>query len=277
VNSVGPGYLQTLNIPLVRGRDLTPADAEGTPLVVVVNETMAQRFWPGEDAIGKRFKFFGDDGFTTVVGIARNAKYNGVAEGPIPFIYQPLRQNYSPAAALHVRAEGDAAGLSPAIRREVQQLDPTLSVFNIRTLDDQVAQSLAPLRVNVILITTFGALALLLACIGLYGVATYSVTQRTREIGVRMALGANTSSVLRLVLGHSVVLVATGIACGLLLALPLTWVVPADLLAHVSARDPWTFSATASLLALVALVATYFPARRATKIDPLIALRTESC
>jgi predicted permease len=267
--------LEALDIPLLRGRDFTTADVTGTPLVVVVNETMAQRFWPGEDAIGKRFKFFGDDEFTTVVGIARNAKYNGVAEDPIPFIYQPLRQNYSPAAVLHVRADGDAAGLTPAIRREVQQLDPTLSVFNIRTLDDQVANSLAPLRVNVILMTTFGALALLLACIGLYGVASYSVTQRTKEIGVRMALGASGSSVLRLVLAHGASLVFAGLVVGLLVALPLTWIVPADLLTSVSARDPWTFSVTASVLALVALAATYFPARRATKIDPLIALRTD--
>jgi predicted permease len=275
VNSVSPGYLEALDIPLLRGRDFTTADVTGTPLVVVVNETMAQRFWPGEDAIGKRFKFFGDDEFTTVVGIARNAKYNGVAEDPIPFIYQPLRQNYSPAAVLHVRADGDAAGLTPAIRREVQQLDPTLSVFNIRTLDDQVANSLAPLRVNVILMTTFGALALLLACIGLYGVASYSVTQRTKEIGVRMALGASGSSVLRLVLAHGASLVFAGLVVGLLVALALTWIVPADLLTSVSARDPWTFSVTASVLALVALAATYFPARRATKIDPLIALRTD--
>ena len=275
VNSVSPGYLDTVRIPRLRGRDLTNTDSTGAPLVVIVNETMAQRFWPGEDAVGKRFKFFGDDEYTTVIGIARNAKYNGVAEDPIPFIYQPLRQNYSPAATLHVRADGDAASLAPAIRREVQQLDPTLSVFNIRTLEDQVAQSLAPLRVNVILITAFGTLALLLACIGLYGVASYAVTQRTREIGVRMALGASASSVLRLVLGHSAALVTAGLVCGLLLAFPLTWAVPPDLLTNVSARDPWTFGMTASLLAFVALVATYFPARRATKIDPLIALRIE--
>ena len=275
VNSVSPGYLQTLDIRLVRGRDFGTTDTIGTPLVVVVNETMAERFWPGEDAIGKRFKFFGDDEFSTVIGVARNAKYNGVAEDPRPFIYQPIRQNYSPAGVLHVRADGDAASLTPAIRREVQQLDPTLSVFNIRTLDDQVAQSLAPLRTNVILITTFGTLALVLACIGLYGVASYAVTQRTREIGVRMALGASAASVLRLVLGHSAVLVGAGLICGLLVALPLTYAIPADLLASVSARDPWAFGVTAAVLAVVALIATYFPARRATKIDPLIALRIE--
>jgi predicted permease len=275
VNSVSPGYLDTLDVPLLRGRDFTTADTTGTPLVVIVNETMAQRFWPGEEAIGKRFKFFGDDEFTTIIGIARNAKYNGVAEDAIPFIYQPLRQNYSPAAVLHVRAESNAAALTAAIRREVQHLDPTLSVFNVRTLEDQVANSLAPLRVNVILITTFGALALLLACIGLYGVASYSISVRTREIGVRMALGASGAMVLRLVLGHGAALVGAGLIAGLLLALPLTWFLPADLLTSVSARDPWTFAVTVSLLAIIALVATYLPARRATKIDPLVALRTD--
>ena len=275
VNSVSPGYLDTIDIPLLRGRDLSDTDVTGAPLAVVINETMAQRFWPGQEALGKRFKFFGDDEFTTVVGIAKDAKYNGVAEAPIPFIYQPLRQNYSPAATLHVRAGMDAASLAAAVRQRVLEVDPTLSVFNVRTLEDQVAQSLAPLRINVIVLTTFGLLALLLAAIGLYGVASYSVAQRTREIGVRMALGAQPSSVLRLVLGHGLLLVAIGLALGLLLAAGLTRVVPQDLLQNVSARDPWTFAATSLLLAVVALIASYIPARRATQIDPLIALRTE--
>ena len=273
VNSVSPGYFETVDIPIVRGRDFVTTDGPGAPLVVVINEVMAERFWPGADPIGKRFKFFGDDAFTTVIGVARNAKYNGVVEDPIPYIYQPLRQNYSPAATLHIRANGDAASLSAAIRREVQQIDPTISVFNIRTLEDQVAVSLAPLRTNVILLTTFGALALLLASIGLCGVASYSVTQRTREIGVRMALGARSSAVLGMVLGHGLLLVAAGIALGLGGALALTRAVPDGFLPNVSVTDPWTFAGTSALLACVALVATYFPARRATKIDPLLALK----
>ena len=140
VNSVSPGYLDALGIPLQRGRDFADTDVDGAPKVVIVNETMAARFWPGEEAIGKRFKFFGDDDFTTVIGVARDAKYNAVAEDPTPFIYQPLRQNYSPAAVLHVRAGAGAAALAAAVRREVQQLDPTLSVFNVRTLEDQVVE-----------------------------------------------------------------------------------------------------------------------------------------
>jgi predicted permease len=274
VNSVSPGYLDAMGIPLERGRDFIDTDVEGAPKVVIVNETMAARFWPGEDGIGKRFKFFGDDDFTTVIGIARDAKYNAVAEGPTPFIYQPLRQNYSPAAVLHVRATG-AAGLAAAVRREVQQLDPTLSVFNIRTLADQVSDSLGPLRINVILLSIFGLLALVLASVGLYGVASYSVTQRTREIGVRMALGAQSSTVLWLVLVRGLLLVAVGLATGVAVAFVLSVLIPADLLTNVGARDPLTFAATSALLGGVALIASFIPAWRATRIDPLVALRTD--
>ena len=275
VNSVSPGYLETIDVELLRGRDVELTDTAGAPQVVVINETMAARFWPGQDAIGKRFKFFGDEPFTTVIGVARDAKYNGIAEDPIPFIYQPLGQNYTPQATLHVRTAQDAASLAGAVRREIQELDPTLSVFDVRTLEDQVSQALAPLRNNVVVLATFGGLALLLASIGLYGVANYSVGQRTREIGVRMALGASGSSVLRLVLGHGLALVAAGLAAGLVLSLLLSVAVPPDLLPNVSARDPWTFVATSALLAVVALIASYIPARRATRIDPLVALRTE--
>jgi macrolide transport system ATP-binding/permease protein len=273
VNSIGPGYFDTLGIPLVRGRDFARTDADGAPLVVIVNETMAGRFWPGEDSIGKRFKFFGVDDFTTIIGVARDSKYNAVAEEPIPFIYQPLRQNYTPQATLHVRAVGDAAALAPAVRREVRRIDPTLSLFNLRTLEDQVAQSLAPLRVNVIIIASFGALALLLASIGLYGVTSYAVTQRTREIGVRMALGAGRFSVLRMILGHGLLLVVLGVGAGLLSALVLSSLVPAVLLPNASAGDPLTFFTTAMLLAAVAIIASAIPAYRATRIDPLVALR----
>jgi predicted permease len=275
VNSVSVGYFETIGIPLLRGRDFTTGDKTGTPLVVVINESMAERFWPNDNAIGKRFKFFGDDDYTTVIGIARNSKYNGVGEEPIPFIYQPLLQNYTPQATLHVRAATNAAALAGAVRREIQQLDPTLSVFNIRTLEDQVSESLAPLRTNVVVIATFGVLALLLASIGLYGVTSYAVTQRTREIGVRIALGANRSRVLAMVLGNGLLLVAIGIVVGLLAAAALTSVIPAELLPNINARDPLTFAGTAALLTVVALIANCIPAYRATRIDPLIALRAE--
>ena len=275
VNSVSPGYLDTLGVPLLGGRDFTTSDATGAPLVVIINETMARQFWPGEDAIGKRFKFFGDDQFTTVIGIAKNSKYNGVAEDPIPFIYQPVRQNYTPNATIHVRAQGNAGALGGAVRAAALEIDPTLSVFNIRTLEEQVSDSLAGLRTNVLMLATFGALALLLASIGLYGVASYAVTQRTREIGVRMALGARPSAVLALVLGRGLVLVALGIALGLAVALAGSRFISPDLLPNVSARDPITLAGTVAVLSGVALLANYLPARRATRIDPLIALRSD--
>jgi len=274
VNTVGPGYFQTIGIPIVHGRDFTRADLVTTPKVVVINQTMAEQFWKGQDAIGKRFKFFGDDDYSTVVGVAKDSKYNGVVEAPLPFIYQPLAQNYTPAATLHVRAAGDAASLAASVRREVQQLDPTLSLFDVRTLEEQVGESLQPQQMNVVLLTVFGVLALLLAAIGLYGVASYSVSQRTREIGVRMALGARPSSVLAMVLGHGMILVAAGLAVGLVVAYVISGFAKA-LFAGVSPHDPATFLLTAAGLGAIALLATYIPARRATRIDPLIALRTD--
>lgn len=274
VNAVGPGYFETIGIPLVRGRAFERSDTPQTPRVVVINETMAQRFWPNQDAIGKRFKFFGDADYTTVIGIAKDSKYNAIAETAIPFIYEAFAQRYSAGATLHLRTAGDASSAAGSVRQLVQQMDPAVAVFNVRTLADQVSQSLQPLEMNVVLLTIFGVLALLLASIGLYGVTNYSVAQRTREIGVRMALGADPRSVLRLVLGHGMLLVGVGVGVGLAVALLAAGVMSA-LVAGVNPRDPLTFGGTAIVLAFVALIANYIPAHRATRIDPLVALRTD--
>ncbi|HEX5474311.1 MAG TPA: ABC transporter permease [Vicinamibacterales bacterium] len=274
VNPVSLGYFDTMGIALLHGRDFTRADTPTSQKVVVINQTMAARFWPKQDAIGKRFKFFGDQDFTTVVGIAKDSKYNGVNEDPTPFIYEPLSQIYVPNAALHVRTAGDAASLAGAVRAQVRQIDPTLSLFNVRTLAEQVSQSLQPQRMLVVLLAVFGLLALLLASIGLYGVASYSVSQRTREIGVRMALGATSSNVMRLVLLHGLTLIGMGLALGLAVSLAGAGLLRA-LIAGIDPRDPLTFAVTALTLGAVALLATYIPARRATRIDPLLALRAE--
>ena len=274
VNNVTPGYLQTIGIPLVRGRDFTKADTPTSPKVVIVNQTMADQFWKGQDPIGRRFKFFGDQDYSTIVGVAKTAKYNGVQEQPLPFIYLPLAQNYSPAVALHVRTSGDASRLASSVRGAVRELDPTLTLFNVQTLEDQIQQSLQPQKMVVILLTTFGVLALMLAAIGLYGVGSYAVAQRTREIGVRMALGAQPSSVLSLVLGNGMLLVGIGLAVGLVASYFVAGAMGA-LIVGVNPHDPLTFAATPVLLAVIALVASYVPARRATRIDPLLALRTE--
>jgi predicted permease len=274
VNAVSLGYFQTMGIPVLRGRDFTAGDVATSPTVVVINETMAQQFWKGEDPIGKRFKWFGDSAYTTVVGVARDSKYNGVAEEPLPFIYQALKQGYTPEGTIHVRTAGDASTLASGVRQAIREIDSTLSMFDLRTLEEQVNQSLQQQQMNVILLTTFGGLALLLAAIGLYGVASYSVAQRTREIGVRMALGAQPASVLGLVLGNGLVLVGVGIAVGIAAALALAGTL-GTLVASVNPRDPLTFIVTPAILGAIALMATYIPARRATRIDPLIALRTE--
>jgi putative ABC transport system permease protein len=274
VNTVGNGYFQTIGIPIVRGRDFSRADTAESPKVVVVNETMAKQFWKGEEPLGRRFKFFGDQDYSTVIGVAKDSKYNGVAEDAQNFIYQPLSQNYTPQAALHVRSGGDAAALANAVRMAARGIDPSLSVFNVRTLEEQVSNSLQPLMMNVVMLAVFGSLALLLATIGLYGVASYSVSQRTREIGVRMALGAQPSSVLGLVLGHGMILVAAGLAVGLVAAYSAAGLMR-SLVIGVSPRDPATFAVTAAILGAIALLASYIPARRATRIDPLIALRTD--
>jgi predicted permease len=274
VNSVGTGYFQTIGIPIVRGRDFTRADTAMAPKVVVVNETMARQFWNGEEPLGRRFKFFGDADFTTVIGVAKDSKYNGVAEDPQNFIYQPLSQNYTAQATLHVRTAGDAASLATAVRGAAREVDPSLSVFDVRTLQEQVGDSLQPLKMNALILIVFGGLALLLASIGLYGVASYAVSQRTREIGVRMALGAQPSSVVGLVLGHGMILVAAGLAIGLVAAYAAAGLMQ-SLVIGISPHDPVTFAGTAAVLGVIALLATYIPARRATRIDPLIALRTD--
>jgi predicted permease len=274
VNDVTPGYLQTIGIPLVRGRDFTRTDDAASPRVVIVNQTMADEFWKGQDPIGRRFKFFGDEDYSTIIGVAKNAKYNGVQEQPLPFIYLPLKQSFSPAVTLHVRAAGDATRLASAVRGAVRELDPTLTLFNVQTLEDQIQQSLQPQKMNVVLLSTFGALALLLAAIGLYGVASYAVAQRTREIGVRMALGAQPGAVLSLVLGNGLILVAVGLAAGLVASYFVAGAMSA-LVVGVNPHDPLTFTATPIILGAIALLASYVPARRATRIDPLLALRAE--
>jgi predicted permease len=274
LNIVDPHYFEALGIPLLRGRAFTSADRPGTPQVVVVNQTMADQFWKGQDPIGKRFKFFGDEQYTEVIGVVKDSKYNALVEDPQPFLYRPLAQNYTPDATLHVRTAADAAALVATVRNAVHEIDPRLTVFDVRTLKEQVDRSLAPQRLNVWLLTTFGVVASLLAAIGIYGVASYSVSQRTREIGIRMALGAARHDVLRLVLRQGLALIVIGVAVGLGGALIVTRLL-SSLLFGVRATDLTTFVTTALMLTAVAVLATYIPAHRATRVDPLMALRYE--
>jgi macrolide transport system ATP-binding/permease protein len=273
VNIVGARYFETFGIRLVRGRDFTEADQPNTPAAVVINETMAKRFWPDQDAIGKRFKFFGQDYFQQVIGIARDSKYNFIGEDPTPFIYQTLTQVYDPNVSLFVRASNPSAVLG-TVRREIQQLDTHMPITNLFTLTDIFGQALFAPRMAAWLLAIFAALSLTLAVIGVYGVMAYSVSQRTRELGIRMALGASRREVLRLIVGHGLRLTALGVGVGLVIAGAASRLIT-TLLFDVSATDVVTFVTVPVVLAVAALGASYLPALRATRIDPIVALRYE--
>jgi predicted permease len=274
-NVVGPNYFSTMETPLARGRDFTESDRKGAPGVVVLNETLAGTLWPGEDALGKRVSVNGPEGpFLEVVGVARDGKYRSLGETPHPYIYQPVLQSYDPRMTLVVRTTGDPRSFTTAVREQIRSLEANLPVAGVKTLQEQVDLSLFPSRVAAWILGGFGVLALLLAAIGIYGVVSYSVAQRTREIGVRMALGAKRRDVLRLVLGEGLFVVAAGLGTGLLLAVAATRLI-GGFLYGVGVTDPLTFIGVPAVLGMVALVASYIPSRRATKVDPLVALRYE--
>jgi predicted permease len=273
ITLAGQHYLETLGISLLRGRDLSDADQPNTPAAVVINETMATRFWPNQDAIGRRFKFFGQDNFQQVVGIAKDSKYNFIGEEPTPHIYQAATQVYQPQVSLFVKAARPEAVLG-TVRGDVQQLDRSLPLTGVFTLREIFDQALWAPRMGASLLAVFAGLSLVLAVIGIYGVMAYAVNQRTRELGIRMALGASRGDVLRLVVLQALRLTVTGVAVGLLVSLAASRLI-ASLLFSVSPTDVVTFIAVPVLLGAAALAASYLPAFRATRIDPMIALRYE--
>ncbi|HET9372891.1 MAG TPA: FtsX-like permease family protein, partial [Vicinamibacterales bacterium] len=278
VNYVSPGYFETTAIPLVAGRDFDRRDSVNAPPVAIINETMAKQFWPDRSPIGQRFRFFGEDTGTEVIGVARDSKVTGLAEEPAPLIYEPLYQDYRSFGSLIVRFTQPPTSASASLRKVIADLDSGLSVLDVRTLDQQVEASLTGQRSLTGLIGIFGTIALLLAASGIYGVASFWVGLRTREIGVRMALGARPAGMLALVLRQSM----TVVLAGLLIGLALTGFIAiflgsqvSTLLVGVRPTDPGTFVATVLVLFLVALLACAWPARRASRIDPLIALRQD--
>ncbi len=273
-NVVGLDYFNTMGIPLAQGRDFNAQDREGSPGVVIVNEELARRYFPGQNPIGKRLRFGSNRSYLEIIGVARSAKYRRLREAPLPFIYIPLEQEYRGGMTLLVRTDGDPANTVSAVRGEIRRLSSEVPVFGIRTMSEQIGTALADDRMIAVLLGIFGGIALLLAVVGIYSVVSYAVTQRTREIGVRVALGARGPDVLKLVIGQGMKLVVIGVAFGLAMSFTFTRLM-ASLLFEVSATDPVTFAAIALLLALVALVACWIPARRATKVDPMVALRVE--
>jgi predicted permease len=268
-------YFRTLGIPLLRGRDFNAQDREGAPGVVIINESFARRYFPDQDPTGQRVSLSGAQGpWLEVVGLARDGKYITLGEAPAPFLYQPLAQRHESGMVLLVRTSGDPAQLVPSVRREVQSIERNLPLTNARSMAEMLRSSLFPARVGAILLGVFGLLALLLASVGLYGVMSYSVSRRTREIGIRMALGARSGDILRLVLRESLTLVAVGMLLGLIAAFAATRLL-AGFLYGVSPTDPPAFIGIAVLLAAVALVASLVPARRAAHVDPMVAFRYE--
>jgi putative ABC transport system permease protein len=279
---IGLRYFETTGTPLLRGRDFAAWDTASSERVVIINETLARRYWPNikdvGEVVGRRIRIGRnpDEPWSVIVGVAGDCKYFyfGIGEAQHEAIWTPIAQNYAASFQMLVRVTAEAPGVASAIRREVAALDSNLPVQNIMTLHEQVSLWLWPSEIGAGLVSALGSIGLLLAAIGLYGVMSYAVTQRTREIGIRMALGAQARDVLGVIIGQGMRLTLVGVAIGLTAAWALTRLV-ASLLYGVSVRDPLTFAGVPLVLAAVAWLACYIPARRATKVDPLQALRDE--
>jgi len=274
VGSIDAHYLDTLRIPLLSGRNFDDTDTATTPHVVIVNQAFAHRFWPNEDPVNKRFKFFGEKEFTTVVGMVRDSKYGSVGEEPTPYVYAPIMQAYQPALTLFIRTASAPDSVLRSARDTLHSMDPHLAITNVQPLRQVVEDSLWAPRTAAALLGIFASLAIALAMVGIYGVMSYSIRRRVREIGIRMALGARPADVLKLVLGEGMLLVGIGVVIGMLMGFGLSRMITSIL--YGAAAGSWLlFASLSAALAGVALLASYIPARRATRVDPMIALHYE--
>jgi predicted permease len=275
-NTIAPSYFETMRIALAAGRDFNERDGAQAPAVVIINETMARRFWPGDTALGKRFRLSGDamsgGRAVEVIGVARDVKYRTLGEEPAPHIYLPLAQEFQPSMTLLVRTDADPQTMIGAVQRTVQSLDGNVQGFFARTLEQHVGFSLLPARLAATLVGLFGLLALTLAVIGVYGAVSYSASQRTREVGIRCALGARGLDIFKLIVGQGMKLALAGIAIGIAGSLMLGGLL-SSLLFGVSGTDPLTIIAVSLALAVVAIAACAVPALRAARVEPSQALR----
>ncbi|MGH9855213.1 MAG: ABC transporter permease, partial [Blastocatellia bacterium] len=277
--TISHDYFRAMKMTVTRGRGFTERDNREAPDAVIINEELARRFFPNEDPVGKRLQVaLEKTRWREIVGVVANAKLSGLEAKTDPAIYVPFQQNTWPNAlrtsSLVVRTDGDPNNYRAAIRAALRSVDPALPITQLRTMDEIIADSLSQRRFNTALLLVFAVVAAALAAVGIYGVMSYLVTQRTHELGVRMALGARRGDILRLVAGDGAKLAAIGIAAGVMMALAMTHLM-SGLLFGVSATDPWTFVLIALLFAAVATLASYLPARRAAGTDPVIALRRD--
>jgi predicted permease len=270
---VSPGFLRAAGVPLLRGRDFTAEDGKTSPHVAIVNEAAANTYWPGENPVGQRVKFFGEDAPAEVIGVARTANYQSIGEAPKPFVYLSMAQYYFPTAVLYIRTAGEPDAVLAEVRSQVQAMDRNL-LLQAETVRTTMRESLWAQRLSANLLAVFGLLALALATIGIYGVVSYLVAQRVREFGIRMAMGATAGDVQLMLLREGIRLVAGGVLAGMVVSLLGARAVE-SMLFVVSSRDAITFVLVPSILTLVAILACWLPARRATRIDPMVALRDE--
>jgi putative ABC transport system permease protein len=273
VRVISHNYIAAMGVPLLKGRlfnEQEPSDLQGR---VVINETMARLFWPGEDPLGKHVRIHWDTIEDEVIGVVGDVKHAGLDGELRPMTYWPFAR--SPYNGMTIAVRGaSGANVVQSIRGIVRQMDADLVVANVRTMEEVVTRSVAERRLTMLLLTVFACASLILAAVGIYGVIAYNVTQRTQEIGIRMALGAQRSAVLRMVIGHAMRLAVLGVLSGTVMAFALTRLMT-GLLFGVTPGDPLTFSTVAGVLCAVALVASYVPGRRATLVDPVIALRAD--
>jgi putative ABC transport system permease protein len=271
---VSVGYFDTLGTTILRGRAFTADDRGGAEAVAIVSDTAARTFWKDDNPVGRRVRYGADLPWMTVVGVAADVLNRRLTEAPQPILYRPLEQASDLSVALLIRTRAGAAGIGERVAREVRAIDPDLPVYAVRTMDELIAAAVSQRRFLMRVLAAFGALATALALLGIYGVMAYSVSQRTREIAIRMAIGARQADVSRMVFGRGLLLTAIGVAAGVGVSLALTQLVASQLFG-VRPSDPRTIASVVALMTAVAAAAAYLPARRAARVDPVAALRSQ--